>query len=98
MPALQTGNHIGLPLQILAKLNHYPPFSKIANCPVAYYINEDNLQPEIVGGELKSPLIPLFQRGNFLRRTLTPLWKRGEGEIYRQHEAVIMWRISETGQ
>ena len=23
MPALRTGNHIGLPLQILAKLNHY---------------------------------------------------------------------------
>jgi len=23
VPALRTGNHIGLPLQILAKLNHY---------------------------------------------------------------------------
>ena len=25
--------------------------------------------------ELKSPSIPLFQRGNFLGRALTPLWK-----------------------
>jgi hypothetical protein len=30
---------------------------------------------------LKSPFIPLFQRGKFRSRTLTPLWKRGEGEI-----------------
>ena len=54
MPALQTGNHIGLPLQILAKLNHYPPFSKIANRPVAYYINENNLQPEIAANDQRS--------------------------------------------
>src|SRR2546430_402708 len=32
--------------------------------------------------ELKSPCFPLFQRGNFLRRLQTPLWKRGEGEIF----------------
>jgi hypothetical protein len=32
--------------------------------------------------ELKSPSVPLFQRGNFLRGLLTPLWKRGEGEIF----------------
>src|SRR5215472_13742737 len=30
---------------------------------------------------LKSPLIPLFQRGNYSIAVLTPLWKRGEGEI-----------------
>ncbi len=30
---------------------------------------------------LKSPSIPLFERGNYLGRALTPLWKRGEGEI-----------------
>src|SRR5436190_23716170 len=31
----------------------------------------------------------LFQRGNFVRRTLTPLWKRGEGEIFGRNEAGI---------
>jgi len=30
MPALRTGNHIGLPLQILAKLNHYSQTSRDA--------------------------------------------------------------------
>jgi hypothetical protein len=25
--------------------------------------------------ELKSPFVPLFQRGHFLRAILTPLWK-----------------------
>jgi hypothetical protein len=30
---------------------------------------------------LKSPLIPLFQRGAFSVTALTPLWKRGEGKI-----------------
>jgi hypothetical protein len=47
--------------------------------------------------ELKSPFIPLFQRGIFLFRTLTPLWKRGEGEIFGGTATEIMWRISETG-
>ncbi len=46
---------------------------------------------------LKSPFIPLFQRGNFLRRTLTPLWKRGEGEIFGRNEMEIMWRTAGTG-
>src|ERR1700757_5110205 len=32
--------------------------------------------------ELKSPFVPLFQRGVFLHGILTPLWKRGEGEIF----------------
>jgi hypothetical protein len=32
--------------------------------------------------ELKSPSVPLFQRENFLGKVLTPLWKRGEGEIF----------------
>jgi hypothetical protein len=39
---------------------------------------------------LKSPLIPLFQRGNFLGRALTPLWKRGEGEIFERNGTGIM--------
>ena len=29
-----------------------------------------------------SPSVPLFQRGNFLGPALTPLLKRGEGEIF----------------
>jgi hypothetical protein len=37
--------------------------------------------------ELKSP---------FMFRTLTPLWKRGEGEIFSRTATEIMWRISET--
>jgi hypothetical protein len=32
--------------------------------------------------ELKSPFVPLFQRGEFFFPTLTPLWQRGEGEIF----------------
>ena len=36
----------------------------------------------VTGLVLNSPSVPLFQRGNFLRRNLTPLWKRGEGEIF----------------
>jgi hypothetical protein len=35
---------------------------------------------------LKSPSIPLFERGKFRSRTLTPLWKRGEGEIFGRSE------------
>jgi ABC-type nitrate/sulfonate/bicarbonate transport system substrate-binding protein len=42
---------------------------------------------------VKSPLVPLFQRGKFLRRMLTPLWKRGEGEILRRSAAAILWRV-----
>ena len=42
--------------------------------------------------ELKSPFVPLFQRGIFLRGIPTPLWKRGEGEIFGQNETEIMWR------
>src|SRR5438132_11180953 len=45
---------------------------------------------------LKSPLVPLFQRWNFLCRTLTPLWKRGEGEIFggtvRDNYVANFWR------
>jgi len=44
----------------------------------------------------KSPLIPFFQRGNFLPRVLTPLWKRGEGEIFGENVAAIIQRISDT--
>jgi len=29
-----------------------------------------------------SAFVPLFQSGNFVGRALTPLWKRGEGEIF----------------
>jgi hypothetical protein len=36
--------------------------------------------------ELKIPLDPLLQRGNYLGRALTPLWKRGEGEIFKPNE------------
>jgi hypothetical protein len=35
-------------------------------------------------------LIPLFQKGNFLGRALTPLWKRGEGEIFERNGTGIM--------
>jgi len=45
---------------------------------------------------LKSPSVPLFQWGNLLRRALTPLWKRGEGEIFERNELRIMWQISGT--
>jgi hypothetical protein len=53
----------------------------------------------------KSPFILLFQRGNFLRRTLTPpfdglgasFWKRGKEETFRRNELQIMWQISGTG-
>jgi hypothetical protein len=40
---------------------------------------------------LKSPYCPPFSKGgNFLGRTLTPLWKRGEGEIFGESEAGIV--------
>jgi len=42
--------------------------------------------------ELKSPFVPLFQRGNFLRAIPTPLWKRGEGEIF--HRTLVSWNQS----
>ena len=47
--------------------------------------------------ELKSPFVPLFQRGNFLRAILTPLCQRGEGEIFRRNDSRIMSRTSGTG-
>jgi hypothetical protein len=31
---------------------------------------------------LESPLGPPFSKGEFGSKTLTPLWKRGEGEIF----------------
>jgi hypothetical protein len=38
--------------------------------------------PEVA---FKSPSVPLFQRRNFLRRTLTPLWKkRGRGDFWAE--------------
>ena len=43
----------------------------------------------------KSPLIPLFQRAMFLSRALTPLWQRGEGEIFGENIAAIIQRISD---
>ena len=45
----------------------------------------------------KSPSVPLFQRGNFLPRTLTPLCKRGEGEILKPDGVENVWRIPGTG-
>jgi hypothetical protein len=35
----------------------------------------------VVGSAEKVKYFPLFQRGNFLRRILTPLWKRGRGDF-----------------
>src|SRR3989304_1386634 len=46
---------------------------------------------------LQTPLFPLFRRGNFVRRTLTPLWKRGEGPRCGRRQNAIRLRISETG-
>jgi hypothetical protein len=40
--------------------------------------------------------IPLFQRGIFLRRILTPLWKRGEGEIFGRNEAELCGEFLEA--
>jgi hypothetical protein len=40
--------------------------------------------------ELKSPFVPLFQRGNFLRVILTPLCQRGEGEIFERNDGEII--------
>jgi len=37
--------------------------------------------------ELKSPFLPLFLKGDFLRGILTPLWKRGAGEIFGWKDA-----------
>ena len=46
---------------------------------------------------LKFPSVLVFQRGNFLHRTLTPLWIRGEGEISGQSKAGIIWRTFGPG-
>jgi hypothetical protein len=43
---------------------------------------------------LKSSSVPLFQRGNFRRRILTPLLKKGgEGEISGRSEARVIWHF-----
>jgi len=51
-------------------------------CPRSSFKNSKRCQ------QLKThpnpPLSPFFQRGNFLCRTFTPLWKRGEGEIFKR--------------
>jgi hypothetical protein len=36
----------------------------------------------VAEGSTQIPLNPPFSKGNFFRRTLTPLWKRAEGEIF----------------
>jgi hypothetical protein len=43
---------------------------------------------------LKSPLFPLYKGGIFSSAPLTPLWKRGEGEIFGRNVAAIMQRTS----
>jgi hypothetical protein len=48
----------------------------------------------MVEAALKSSSIPLFQRGKFRSSTLTPLWKRGEGEIFgavRENYVANFW-------
>src|SRR4029434_3920990 len=40
----------------------------------------------MVEAALKSSSISPFQRGKFRSRTLIPLWKRGEGEIFGRSE------------
>jgi hypothetical protein len=40
--------------------------------------------------ELKSPFVPLFQRGNFSPEILTPLLKRGEGEIFGRNDTGLV--------
>jgi hypothetical protein len=32
--------------------------------------------------DLKSPFVPVFQRGEFLFPDSKPVWQRGEGEIF----------------
>jgi hypothetical protein len=46
--------------------------------------------------EVKSPFVPLFQRGIFLFRTLNPSLEKGEGEIFGGTGEGIMWQISDT--
>jgi hypothetical protein len=47
--------------------------------------------------KLKSPFIPLFQRGNFLSRAYNPsLEKEGPGEISAENVEAIIQRISDT--
>jgi hypothetical protein len=43
MSALRTGNHIGLPLQILAKLNHYPWVGFIDKPAASVYFRKTSL-------------------------------------------------------
>src|SRR5215471_15748748 len=60
-------------------------FTKMAFCQMLVSWNQSSfkkMQPMAAAEvALKSPLIPLFQRGNYSIAVLTPLWKRGEGEI-----------------
>jgi hypothetical protein len=44
----------------------------------------------------KSPFIPLLQRGKFFLAALTPLCKRGEGEICWRNDGKIIQRILNT--
>jgi hypothetical protein len=39
---------------------------------------------------------PLYKGGIFSSVPLTPLWKRGEGEIFGRNVAAIMQRTSDT--
>jgi hypothetical protein len=43
----------------------------------------------MVEAALKSPCIPLFSNGKFRSRTLTPRWKRGEGETFGWSEGQL---------
>src|SRR5215813_10064935 len=60
-------------------------FTKMAFCQMLVSWNQSSfkkMQPMAAAEvALKSPLIPFFQRGNYSIAVLTPLWKRGEGEI-----------------
>jgi hypothetical protein len=59
----------------------------------------------IVEAALKSSFFPLFQRGKFRSRTLTPPFgglradflKRGEGEIFERSEGRIISSTSGSG-
>jgi hypothetical protein len=46
----------------------------------------------MVEAALKSPLSPFSKGGIFSDATLTPLWKRGEGEILGRSEEELLCR------
>jgi hypothetical protein len=46
--------------------------------------------------ELKSPFSPPFSKGEFPSGILTPLWKRGAGEIFEWNKARDIERTSGT--